>query len=183
MKIRNLVVALVAAVLLAPAAQAEEGAEGGLRSINSAGPRFGFVYASGAEVQEALKRREASSVLTAFGWQFEYEYLNTGGGTTGLIEFVPLVVGLESGIAIPSGSLLIGVRFAGGFELGVGPNMGAIIKDDPLNTSGSRAAVGVGMAVAVGVTARSGRMNFPINLAAVRNANGYRTALMVGWTL
>ncbi len=144
--------------------------------LRSAGPRFGLVHIMDEATQARLKENNASSVVTAWGWQFEYEYLNTGGGTTGLVEFVPLVLGLESGIALPSVTVLLGVRLENGFEIGFGPNVGVAVRGE-----NEKVAAGVGMTGAIGTTLRSGRMNFPINLAALRNENGFRVSLLVGW--
>lgn len=180
-----MLVAGIAAVA-AGAAWADEEEAGSGRILRSAGPRIGLVVATGKAIKAELKRRDASPINTAFGWQFEYEYLNSGAGTTGLIEFVPAVVGLESSLAIPSLTMLIGVRLGNGFEMGFGPNLSAIAKDrDPLAAPDDPAkmAAGIGMSAAVGMTMRSGKMNFPANLVAIRNKNGYRAALMLGWTL
>jgi len=165
--------------------------------LTSAGPRFGVLYLTDKDTRNKLSdyaasRKEnanVSPVLTAFGWQFEYEYLNSGGGSTGLIEFVPLVVGLESGLVLPSMNMVIGVRFANGFELGFGPSVSTGVRTDvanagtPEETTRQKATVGVGMTGVVGMTMRVGNMNFPMNLATVRNENGYRVSLLFGWTL
>lgn len=152
------------------------GSERTTGKLRSAGPRFGLVHIMDEATQAKLKENNAGSVVTAWGWQFEYEYLNTGGGTTGLVEFVPLVLGLESGIALPSVTVLLGVRLDNGLEIGFGPNVGVAVRGE-----GEKVAAGVGMTGAIGTTLRSGRMNFPINLAALRNENGYRVSLLVGW--
>ncbi len=173
----------IAGLMLAAGAGAARADEGILRS---AGPRFGVVYVASSALQSKLREHHAEPVLTAWGWQFEYEYLNTEGGTTGLFEFVPLAVGLESGMLVPSGTLLLGVRLAGGFELGFGPNVTAVTRaGKPDAATGAvgkdRVGPGVGMSAAIGFTASSGRMNFPVNLALIRNENGFRLGLVLGW--
>ena len=184
----------IAAILLAAVTAASSARAGGL--IQSAGPRVGLVYVTDQYTRDQLVRlarekkpnADVSKVLTAFGWQFEYEYLNTTGGATGLIEFVPVVVGMESGLALPSACLLIGVRFANGLEIGFGPNVSTGVVEKVENAGAPDEKIryspsaGVGMTGTLGITLRTGEMNFPINLAAVRNENGYRTSLMVGWT-
>ena len=54
--------------------------------LRSAGPRFGFVTITDKATQEKLKENNAEKVLTAYGWQFEYEYLNAGGWSQGRIN-------------------------------------------------------------------------------------------------
>ena len=158
-------------------------------SVHSAGPRIGVIVPTNAEIRQQLKDRNVSPVLTAFGWQFEYEYLNTEGGTAGLVELVPMAIGMESGLMLQTLNTMIGVRFANGIEIGFGPNVSAVTKnrlDEAVSTGGPakvKTTVGIGMAGAIGITARSGKMNFPINLAGVRNENGFRVALLLGWTL
>jgi len=165
--------------------------------LSSAGPRFGVLYLTDpvtrGRLQDYATAKDAnakvSPVLTALGWQFEYEYLNTDGGSTGLIELVPLVVGLESGLALPSVNMIIGVRFPSGFELGFGPSASTGVKTTienagtPQETRSEKTSFGVGMAGVVGITMRAGKMDFPVNLAIVRNENGYRASLLFGWTL
>ena len=186
---KKLMSILFAVVAMASTARAES-------LIQSGGPRFGLVYITDSYTRNQLVKlaREkkpnanVSKILTAFGWQFEYEYLNTTGGATGLIEFVPVVVGLESGLALPSACAMIGVRFANGLEIGFGPNFSTGVTETLENEGAPDEKVkyhpsaGVGMTGMVGITLRTGDMNFPINLAAVRNENGYRTSLMLGWT-
>ena len=185
MKMSRLLVALPLACLAAVNAAADEAA----KSIQSAGPRVGVVVPMRAATRQQLKDHNMSPLLTAFGWQFEYEYLNTDGGTTGLVEFIPMAVGLESGMVLPSLNTMIGVRFANGIELGFGPNLSTVTTAKVTNAGTAsehtveKSGVGVGMGGAIGITARSGKMNFPINLAGVRNQNGFRVSLLLGWTL
>ena len=69
---------------------------------------------------------------------------------------------------IPSGNLLLGIRFPGGFEAVAGPNF---------------SPSGVGMCIALGKTIQSGSMNMPVNLAVVSNEDGQRYSLTFGWNL
>lgn len=177
-----MIAAVAVASLAGGAARAEDAS-----SIQSSGFRFGLVYVTDPVIKGYLKQKGASDVMTAFGWQLEYEYLNTGGGTSGVIEFVPVAVGLESGLFVPSVTLPIGVRFASGLELGFGPNVSGTVRrvttkdDQGVETARDVAGMGVGMTAALGMTLRHGRMGFPVNLAAIRNQNGYRVAFLVGW--
>jgi len=166
----------------------------GGRYIQSAGPRFGAIYVTDEDsrkriekyVQEHRKDASVSPVMTAFGWQFEYEYLNAG-GVTGVLEAIPLVIGLESGLVVPSGTFLVGVRFANGIEAGFGPNVSGTVRErldnagTPEEKVNRYSSATVGMTLAVGMTMRAGEMNFPVNMAAVRNDSGYRVSFLLGW--
>ena len=82
------------------------------------------------------------------------------------MEFVPLVGGLEQGKFLPSLSGLLGIRGAKGFEFGVGPNV------TPLGAS---------LVLALGTSIKSNGVNFPINVAVVPSADGWRMSLLVGF--
>ena len=95
-----------------------------VQQIESAGPRFGLVLATG-DARDNLKAAGKDALMTAWGWQFEYKFLETEekGGVEGLIELVPLVIGLEQDMSILSLNALAGFRFKDGFEFAVGPNL------------------------------------------------------------
>ena len=131
------------------------------------GPRVGFTVLSDGVVNKAREKgTNLNPFLTQFGWQFETRLFRLPNGLSGLVEFVPLVGGLEQGKFIPSVSGLLGVRGGKGFEFGVGPNL------TPL---------GANIVLAVGTSIQSNGVNFPINLAVVPGNNGVRVSLLVGF--
>jgi hypothetical protein len=136
--------------------------------VCSAGPRVGLVVVAGQAADQLKAAYGADPVLTAWGWQWEYQYESTPGGPSGLVEFVPLLLGTEQGLTIPTANLLFGMRTAGDKEFAVGPN----ITED-----------GVGLTLAVGKTFRPGGMSLPVNFAVVSGADGVRTSITVGWNL
>jgi hypothetical protein len=163
---------LLSALVLVPAEVAGQRglADAPLRpaSLSLSGPRVGLTVLSGdvariAREEHGVKR----SVVTQFGWQFERRFLTQETGPSGVFEWVFLVGGMEQGAFFPSLSWITGVRTSSGFEVGAGPNM------TPL---------GIGFAVAGGVSVRSGYMQFPINIALVSSENGVRTSALVGFT-
>ena len=79
-----------------------------------------------------------------------------------------LAAGFEQEKFLPSVSWLIGIRSAGGFEVGAGPN---------LSLSGSS------LVVATGITLQSKEINFPINLAYATSQSGGRYSLLFGFNL
>jgi TolB-like protein len=95
-------------------------------SFTNNGPRMGFSYTMG----DAAKRMQAPKdqggfgmwpLMFQFGWQQEISYISAG-NFQALVEFVPSIGGLESGLLIPSLSTLQGFRFGKlGLEFALGP--------------------------------------------------------------
>ncbi len=131
------------------------------------GPRLGFTVLSAGVVNKAHDEgTDLNPFLTQFGWQFESRLFRLPNGLSGLVEFVPLVGGLEQGKFLPSLSGLLGVRGAKGFEFGLGPNV------TPL---------GANIVLAMGTSIQSNGVNFPINVAVVPGKEGVRVSLLVGF--
>ena len=101
-------------------------------------------------------------------WQFERRLYTSNDGVTALMEWVPLISGLEQGVALPSLNWLAGIRTASGVEFGIGPNI---------------TPVGVGLVVAAGVTVRSGALNVPLNVALASSSSGLRVSVMTGFNI
>ena len=137
--------------------------------IDLSGPRFGMTMLGQASVDK-LKEKDilVKPLITQFGWQFERRLFANKDGLTALTEWVPLISGLEQGVALPSLNWLVGVRTPTGTEFGIGPNV------TPL---------GVGLVVAAGVTVRSGALNIPLNFAVVSSKTGARVSIMTGFNV
>lgn len=118
------------------------------------GPRIGLTYIDKGTTREniadAFNRSDITPFVSQFGWQFETRVFTLESGAAGLVEFVPLIGGLEQGLFLPSANLLFGFRAANGVEFGVGP-------------SGSLA--GVGLVMAIGASFKVGKVTFPFNVA------------------
>ncbi|WP_310393669.1 hypothetical protein [Hymenobacter sp.] len=131
------------------------------------GPRIGFTVLTNGVLNKAREQvGDLNPFLTQFGWQFETRLFRMPSGLSGLVEFVPLVGGLEQGKFLPSLSGLLGIRGPKGFEVGVGPNL------TPL---------GANLVLALGTSFRSNGINFPVNLAVVPGNGGARISLLVGF--
>jgi hypothetical protein len=139
------------------------------REIDLSGPRFGLTLLSPGTVK-ALGEREITvgQMVSQFGWQFERRLYTSNDGVTALMEWVPLISGLEQGVALPSLNWLAGIRTASGVEFGIGPNI---------------TPVGVGLVVAAGVTVRSGALNVPLNVALASSSSGLRVSVMTGFNI
>lgn len=127
------------------------------------GPRVGFTYISSGTAADYLAREGKQNLISQFGWQFEGRLFTVENGMSGIIEFIPLIGGVEQGMFIPSASVLIGLR--GGekrsYEFAMGPNFSVVP-----NYLGHRTG-SVGLVIAAGTSFKKGNVNFPVNLAFV----------------
>ena len=139
------------------------------REIGLAGPRFGLTMLSQGHI-DALAERGITvrPLISQFGWQFERRLYTNGDGVTALTEWVPLLSGLEQGVALPSLNWLVGIRTSTGVEFGIGPNL---------------TPIGVGLVVAGGVTIRSGALNVPMNFAITTSKSGARVTILTGFNI
>lgn len=127
------------------------------------GPRVGLTYISPGTSADYIIDDGKRPFFTQFGWQFEGRLFTTASGLSSLIEFVPLIGGIEQGMFLPSASFLIGLRTGGNtpFEFAMGPNF-SVAADYKKEKVGS-----VGLVIALGTSFKSDNINFPINIAFV----------------
>lgn len=175
------------------------------------GPRFG-VQVFGGSVADRLTADKsqggfnANSFSSVFGYQFEKQYLSAG-EFQALFEFIGAVNGLETGLIVPSVSILHGMRFKG-WEFGFGPvfrlNRVAegyysegnwILKRDTqegLNVNfieqiDSRGDVrlNAGLIFAFGKTFTSGKLHFPVNFyySPMPEFDSHVMGIMLGFTI
>ncbi len=139
------------------------------KSVSLAGPRFGVTVLSDGIVDKlAADNIVVKNSISQFGWQFERQFYSKQGGPTVLNEWVVLAGGLDQGVVLPSLNWLVGVRTPEGAEFGIGPNI---------------TPAGVALAVAAGVTFRTGVLNVPMNFAIVPSKEGTRVSILTGFTL
>jgi hypothetical protein len=140
-----------------------------VKTVSLSGPRFGFTSLSDGVVDTLRERSiDVRSGMTQFGWQFEKQFYTKSGGIAAVNEWVLLLGGLEQGVALPSLTWLVGLRSAGGAEFGLGPNI---------------TPAGVALAVAGGVTFRSGALNVPVTFAVVPSKAGMRVSMLTGFNM
>jgi len=168
---RNVVVAALLLVAIASPLHAQTGANAPppAREVNLSGPRFGVTMLSPGVVS-TLKENSINvgSAISQFGWQSEKQFYGKGSGVAVLNEWVFLLGGLDQGVAIPSLSWMVGLRTHEGAEFGIGPNV---------------TPAGVALAVAAGMTIRTGIINVPMNFAVVPTKAGTRVTMLTGFTL
>lgn len=145
-----------------------------LKPLRLSGPRVGVSYIPGlknTDISNVIGSDSSSRInadhMYQFGWQFEWKYFETIGGSAGLFEVVPMVGGFEHGLIIPSVSMLVGYRDASGLELGAGPNVSTIT---------------TGFVLAAGYTFQSKHMNFPVTFGYIPTKEGARFSLLFGFT-
>ncbi|AWM34396.1 hypothetical protein DDQ68_17360 [Hymenobacter nivis] len=140
--------------------------------VHLGGPRLGITLLTNGPLARGRQEEgyhDLNPFLTQFGWQFETRLFRLPNGVAGLVEFVPLVGGLEQGKFIPSVSGILGIRGPKGFEFGLGPNL---------------TPIGANIVLAVGASIRTkAGINFPINLAVVPGNGGVRISLLTGFTV
>ena len=142
---------------------------------NLGGPRIGMTYVTGhGELWNTLEQNGVGRVISQFGWHFEYQVIPIGGGPQFVIEFVPMIGGVEYGKVIPSGSLLMGIRFPRGIEFGLGPNV---------LVTGGEDVVKSGIVIGLGKSFGYGGVSIPLNLVWVRNPDGNRFSFVFGYAV
>jgi hypothetical protein len=124
------------------------------RNPKFGGPRFGLTCITPGILTSRLENEGKNPLITQFGWQFEKRVFAIQNGPTGIMEFIPLVGGMEQGLFLPSASLLVGIRGSekNPVEFALGPNL---------------SVSGIGMVFAIGTNFHSGNINFPVNIAYV----------------
>jgi hypothetical protein len=139
-------------------------------TVNMSGPRFGLTVLNQKSVDTLLAEKNITvrPMITQFGWQFERRLYTNGDGITMLTEWIPLLSGLDQGVALPSLNWLVGLRSDGGTEFGIGPNI------TPL---------GVGLVAAAGVTVKTGALHVPFNFAIATSKSGARVSVMTGFNV
>ena len=141
-----------------------------VRSVNLSGPRFGITSLSQGIIDKLHNDQEIDvrPTITQFGWQFERQFYGKAGGLAAVNEFVVLAGGMEQGVVLPSINWLVGLRSPSGAEFGIGPNI---------------TPVGVALAIAGGITFRSGSLNVPVTFAMVPSKDGMRVSVLTGFNM
>lgn len=92
------------------------------------GPRMGMAYVGGVHGQRMQDSKtiggyEMLPIMTQFGYQMEWQYMSAG-NMQALLEFIPLVSGMDQGRFIPSITMMNGFRHSkSGWEFAFGPTV------------------------------------------------------------
>ncbi len=156
---------LVAVALAARPANAQRPE---LEQISLSGPRLGVTYVTGPVGRAKLAEHDLDPLISQFGWHFEQVVRPRSGGPLFVIEEVLLIGAVDQGTAIPSATVLLGIRMPSGFEFGMGPNA---------------TPVGTGLAIGIGKSLQYGGVSLPLNLAVVRSPGALRISFIFGYAL
>jgi hypothetical protein len=166
-------------VFLAGAAGAETAIDSNVvNKRNLGGPRFGMTYVPGnSQLTEELEFHDMGRVISQFGWHFEHQVMPRGGGPQFVIEFVPMLAGVEYGKVIPSFTLAMGLRTPGGLEFGMGPNL--MFSKTVDNAVEARTS----LILVVGKSFNYGGVSIPVNLAYSTAPEGNRVSVIFGYAI
>jgi hypothetical protein len=143
---------------------------------NLGGPRLGITYVTGEkDLWHRLDQKDMGRTLSQFGWHFEYQVIPEGGGPQFVVQFVPLVAGVEYGKLIPSATLAMGVRFPNGIEFGLGPNL--------MLVGGEDKATNTALVLGLGKSFNYGGVSIPLNLVYATNPDGNRVSVIFGYAI
>jgi len=143
-------------------------------SRSMSGPRVGMTIIPGqGELASKLEERGAGRVISQFGWHFEKAIVAPNNGPSFVIEFIPLVGGVEYGQFILGMTLALGVRTPDGYEFGVGPNL----------LFGGEKGMNSALVIAVGKMFDISGVGIPLNVALVTSPIGNRFAVMTGYAI
>ena len=136
---------------------------------NLGGPRLGD-----------LKSHEMDRLLSQFGWHFEYQVIPEGGGPQFVVQLVPMVAGVEYGKFIPSTTLAMGVRFPGGIEFGLGPN---VMITGTSDSNPNSKAIKTSLIIGVGKSFNYGGVSIPLNFVFAESPEGNRVSFILGYAI
>ncbi|MFQ6045260.1 MAG: hypothetical protein ACE5PT_02740 [Gemmatimonadales bacterium] len=149
---------------------------------NLGGPRMGVTFVTG-DLADSLNNRDMGQLLSQFGWHFEYQVIPEGGGPQFVIQFVPLLAGVEYGKLIPSATLVMGIRFPRGWEFGLGPNALLVGGTDIQGVDDIGDAVETALVMGLGKSFDYGGVSIPLNVVYARNPRGNRFSLIFGYAI
>jgi hypothetical protein len=140
---------------------------------NLGGPRLGLTFIpGGGKLRDELEKREIGPIISQFGWHFEWQVIPEGGGPQFVVEFIPLVGGVEYGKVLLSTTLGLGIRMPSGIEFGLGPNL--LFAGEGAHTA---------LMASIGKSFDYSGVSIPINLVWVTNPDGNRIGLIVGYAI
>lgn len=94
--------------------------------LNLNGPRMGLAYVYGHRGERLMATKaeggfDMAPIMSQFGYQFEVQYLSAG-NLQALVEFLPMISGMDQGMFIPSITVMNGFRHSRtGIEFAFGP--------------------------------------------------------------
>ena len=182
-----------------------------INTLDLEGPRMGYTFLTGTAAEVIQKPEKDGGydgypALFQFGYQFEKQYLSEG-KFQALVEFIPMISGLDQGLLIPSLTVMNGLRNnVNGIEFAIGPSINLVKEATWVRYNGKwfRPAEFTGelpdgaeevkrmdsngaltlksyVVIAAGFSFRSGRMNIPVNAYVVPAKNSMRFGFSFGF--
>ncbi len=143
--------------------------EAPVSAVDFGGPRVGVAYLTGAVADSYVNSLNASSpAMALFGWQMEWDWRPVRNSDAFVMEFIPMVGGLDQGLCIPSASYLVGMRDGRMWEFGAGP---------------SWAPGGLAYTVALGHTFVAGGIRVPLDVSYRFSKGGGNLGLTLGFNI
>ena len=140
---------------------------------NLGGPRLGLTFVPGnSTLSRDLEKEGIRSLISQFGWHFEWQVIPDGGGPQFVVQLVPLLAGVEYGKLLLSTTLGLGIRLPSGIEFGLGPNLTIT------GRGGSPALMAT-----IGKSLDYSGVSIPINLVWVTNPDGNRISIIFGYAI
>jgi len=139
------------------------------------GPTLGFTFYNEKAVNATNKAlvldgedKQVTRIVTQFGWHFERIFFpkTEKEGVAFVVEFIPLIGGVNHGLFLPSITGMIGMRTADGIEFGMGPTY------DGFNTS---------VTYAGGKTFQYGNVHIPFDIAITPWQDGTTVSILTGF--
>jgi hypothetical protein len=102
--------------------------EKSVNTLNLSGPRMGITYVGGHKGDRLQASKKVGGynmipVMSQFGYQVEAQYMSAG-NVQALVEFIPMVTGMDQGRFIPSITFMNGFRHSKtGWEFAFGPTI------------------------------------------------------------
>ena len=159
-----------------------------IKAITNSGWRIGAVYLVGDRVSDIKRALNLDDrVLSAWGYQFQFQR-GESEGTVGLVDIIPLWMGLDESMFIPAVNVLVGLRYKG-WEFSLGPHFSprpsrSIMRDeepDPYWDDDAHLP-GLGLAGAVGYWfRRAGGVNMSVDLSWMQAGDLTAIGLTFGW--
>ena len=158
------------------------------RKLN--GPRIGLTFVPdvkylrrNGDLVNGLKESDIGTVISQFGWHFEWLVTPEGGGPSFVTQLVPFFGGVEYATVIPTLTLVCGIRMPKGFEFGLGPNVLFNFKELKNDDGGSANPVNTALILAVGKSIDFSGVSIPLNLAVALNNGGTRISFVFGYAM
>lgn len=142
------------------------------KEYNLSGPRLGVTYVTNGKLLDELEENDLGPVLSQFGWHLEYQIKPSGAAPSFVIEFIPMIAGVEYGKFIPNASLAMGIRLPNGLEFGMGPTVSA-----------GKDTAYAALLLAVGKTFNYNGVHLPINLVMATSPDGNRFSFVFGYAI